>query len=58
MDADLASGRVPVARQRLRGWSPPTRTNRHPGAAGRGLRPVRGPSGGGRWMYLEEDRRP
>lgn len=57
VDADLAAGRVPVARQRLRGL-----VSSYPGdlALRRRLAEVYRlygePAEAGRWMYLEEDR--
>lgn len=59
VDADLASGRVPVARQRLRGL---VSSYPHEPAPRRRLAEVYrlygDPAEAGRWMYLEEDRSP
>ncbi|ARF72614.1 hypothetical protein B7C62_10265 [Kitasatospora albolonga] len=59
VDADLASGRIPVARQRLRGLAS---SYPHEPAPRRRLAEVFRLYGdtaeAGRWMYLEEDRSP
>ncbi|KAB2588113.1 DUF6584 family protein [Streptomyces arboris] len=59
VDADLAAGRVPVARQRLRGL---VSSYPHEPAPRRRLAAVYrlygDPAEAGRWMYLEEDRSP
>ncbi|MFE2294757.1 DUF6584 family protein [Streptomyces sp. NPDC059452] len=59
VEADLASGRIPVARQRLRGL---TSSYPHKPAPRRRLAEVYRLYGdaaeAGRWMYLEEDRSP
>ncbi|MFD5678666.1 DUF6584 family protein [Streptomyces bacillaris] len=59
VDADLASGRVPVARQRLRGL---VSSYPHEPAPRRRLAEVYrlygDPAEAGRWMHLEEDRSP
>ncbi len=59
IDADLASGRIPVARQRLRGLVSSFPRDR---ALRRRLAEVYrlygDPAEAGRWMYLEEDRSP
>ncbi|NKQ23046.1 DUF6584 family protein [Streptomyces galbus] len=57
VDADLAAGRVPVARQRLRGLVssfPDDLTVRR--RLGEVYRLYGDPAEAGRWMYLEEDR--
>ncbi|MFE8975560.1 DUF6584 family protein [Streptomyces cyaneofuscatus] len=59
VDADLAAGRIPVARQRLRGL---VSSYPHEPAPRRRLAEVYrlygDPAEAGRWMYLEEDRSP
>ncbi|MGW7473037.1 DUF6584 family protein [Streptomyces cyaneofuscatus] len=59
VDADLAAGRIPVARQRLRGL---VSSYPHEPAPRRRLAEVYrlygNPAEAGRWMYLEEDRSP
>ncbi|MFZ4266376.1 DUF6584 family protein [Streptomyces arboris] len=59
VDADLAAGRIPVARQRLRGL---VSSYPHEPAPRRRLAAVYrlygDPAEAGRWMYLEEDRSP
>ncbi|AXG80380.1 DUF6584 family protein [Streptomyces paludis] len=56
-DADLAAGRIPMARQRLRGLVASYPTDPAPRRAlAEVYRLYDDPAEAGRWMYLEEDR--
>ncbi|WP_426501472.1 DUF6584 family protein [Streptomyces sp. D54] len=59
VDADLASGRIPVARQRLRGLISSYPHEPEPRRRLAAVYRLYGdPAEAGRWMYLEEDRVP